>query len=731
MKKIILSLTLPVVGLVLSFGFLTAVHAADAPDYNTTYTQIQQQANDTVQAKLNANPTPNAEDLRQQAATTSAPASSPSVPAGSNVIVLNTGDNVKLDTSSNYSSNTSVTNNNNATINQNVDASANTGNNTANRNISYGGNAGSITTGNAAVNTGASASANDNYTAINGSCQNIVSNTTIYNTGDNLDHTGGTSSTCNTTVVNNNNATINQVVNGDANTGGNQAERNIAVGGGSAGQIVTGNASVGSLVTSQGNQNIVIVGGQSSNGGPGSGANIYILNTGDNADLSSYYSLANNVSVTNNNNYYADQSVNGTANTGDNSASRNINQNGNAGVIETGDATVNTSLSASANKNQTYINGSGGSVTDNVKIVNTGDNLHSDTNTSVNNSTSVTNNNNATINQTVNATANTGNNDASRNIAYNGNAGSITTGNATVNTVLAANANQNATVISGAEGTATSNLDLINTGDNANVTANTTTNNSVSVTNNNNATVNQAVNVDANTGNNTANNNIGGGSISTGGITVNTNVISHANGSYTFVIESGTTGLDVFNQFLQMLMGMNLQDVLGAGMGGADVIDPGQTGSNNTNITNTGDNATVLANNTSTRTVVVTNNNTANINQSVNVNANTGNNTCNNNVGSCDIKTGDVVVTTTLLVDANFNFTIIGNVGTPVDPEPTPEPVTPVTPEEPKAADNSQVLAAETSNVLPSTGAGNYAVIGLALLAAGALLRRKSQTAEA
>jgi LPXTG-motif cell wall-anchored protein len=346
----------------------------------------------------------------------------------------------------------------------------------------------------------------------------------------------------------------------------------------------------------------------------------------------------------------------------------------------------------------------------------------------------VTNNNNAVINQEVNATANTGNNQANRNIAFGGDAGVIVTGNATVNTNLAANANQNYTVISGAEGTATSNVDLINTGDNATVTANTTTHNTVEVTNNNQATVNQGVTATANTGNNEANNNIGGGSITTGGITVNTNVITNANGSYTFIIDSATTGLDVFNQFLQLLLGQNLDDVLSQCQCGGSVIDPGQTGANNTAITNTGDNVTVLGEHTSTRTVVVTNNNVANINQNVNVTANTGNNTCNNNVGSCDITTGDVTVTTTLVANANWNFTLIGNVGA-VNPPVTP--VTPVTPEQPKAEPNPAkpaVLAAVAHTggaSLPNTGAADFAWIGLALIAAGALLRRQTQPATA
>jgi hypothetical protein len=760
MKKLILSLTAPVVGLVVFFGLTSTVQAADVPNYNQLYQQSQKQAADQVDAKMAAHPTPSASDLRQQAqskvtptssgavssnantntsgATTTLGANPGNIPADANVIVLNTGKNVKLNTSNDQSSTTSVTNNNDAAINQAINGNANTGNNTANRNISIGGNAGTIATGNAAVNSGEVASANSNSTAISGVCQDVVSNVTVYNTGNNLGQHSGTNNTCNTTVTNNNNATINQVANGVANTGNNTANRNIAIGGGTAGQITTGNANVGSLVSTDVNHNqVVIVGGTSNNGGPGSGANVYILNTADNADLSAYHNSRNATSITNNNSFNGDQTVNSSADTGHNTANGNINQNGSAGTINTGNATVNSSLSASANKNQTVIAGSGANATTNVNIVNTGNNLHSDTNTSVDNTTAVTNNNSATINQTVNATANTGYNQANRNIAFGGNAGQIVTGNAIVNTSLNANANQNETLISGAQGQATSNVNVLNTGKNAQVNATTDTQNMVAVTNNNQSAITQTVNTNANTGNNEANHNIGGGSITTGGVAVNSNVITNANGSYTFVIDSGTTGLNVFNQFLQLLMGQNLQDVLNqCHCSNISATGPASAGSNNTTITNTGNNATVLADHTSTRSVAVTNNNASNVNQTVNVDANTGNNTCQSNIGSCDIVTGDVVVNTTLLVDANWNFTIIGNVGNMPTPEVPQQPSDPQ-PQAGPSLNSPAVLAAVTTNrnvlaasaSLPSTGAANFGLFGLALLAGGVLLRRQGKAA--
>ncbi len=746
MRKLYFSLAATVLGVFTYVGFTSTVQAADVPNYDQLYQQSQQQATDEVTAKLANQTLPDADQLRQQAMQQATQPSSSDqrssnqsgtdIPEDAMVIVLNTGDNVDLDTSNQQSSSTSVTNNNDATINQTVNGSANTGGNTANRNISIGGNAGTIQTGSATVNGSASATANNNTTAITGSCQNVVSNATIYNTGNNLDHQTNTSNTCTTTVTNNNTAVINQVVNGNATTGNNQANRNIAIGGGSAGQIVTGNTSVGSMVTTDANHNqIVIVGGQSRNGGPGAGANIYyIVNTANNADLSAYYRRSTATSVSNTNTYVGNQVVNSTANTGGNTANRNINQNGDAGVIQTGNATVNTVLTAKANANTTSISGSGGNATTNVNIINTGDNLHSDTDTSVSNTTTVTNTNTAIVNQAVNATANTGNNQANRNIAFNGDAGRITTGDATINTAINADVNRNQTVISGAEGQANSHVNVLNTGNNAQISTNDTADNTIEVTNVNTAIVNQAVNADATTGNNTANRNIGDSSITTGNVTVNSNVISNANGSYTFIIDSQSTGMDVFNQFLQYLLGQNLSNILDqCHCSTGTVTSPG--GDATTAVVNTGDNTTVLASNTSVRTVTVSNNNNAAVNQTVNVAANTGNNTCSRNSGSCDIVTGDVVVTTTLVVDTNWNFTIIGNVGgpTPVQPETPTEPeTTPETSQEqPKADSASQtpaVLAAVTSNqpaTLPNTGAANAGWIGLMLITGGALLSRK------
>ena len=132
------------------------------------------------------------------------------------------------------------------------------------------------------------------------------------------------------------------------------------------------------------------------------------------------------------------------------------------------------------------------------------------------------------------------------------------------------------------------------------------------------------------------------------------------------------------------------------------------------------------------------NNNQGNVKQQVNVHANTGNNSCQDNVGGCDIRTGDAIIWTKLVANLNNNFTFVGNVQLPT-PEVPEEPETPVTPEQPGEVEQPQpqvlgesverpqaVLAAAT---LPMTGGINLALLGLALIGGGLSLRLKKANA--
>lgn len=249
-------------------------------------------------------------------------------------------------------------------------------------------------------------------------------------------------------VGNNNQATIYQGTDAYANTGNNVADRNISIGG-SAGQIITGAASTKTSYLATANQSVVLIGGESKGKGPGSGATI--ITTGDRH--SSYITNNTNrsTSVTNTNNAYVSQScgVQGAciADTGNNNASGNINLNGDAGVIQTGDARVDVKLVALVNSAVTQVSGSEIGTASNTEIINTGNDSNFSSEINNNTNTNVENNNNAVVNQNVNAYANTGNNTANRNISFGGNAGVIQTGNAEVNVCLLADVNTSTTQI--------------------------------------------------------------------------------------------------------------------------------------------------------------------------------------------------------------------------------------------------------------------------------------------
>lgn len=721
MKYSILSIVLG--GLILGFGFVMVPSALarelpDADLQNQLTTQVNQQAATEV-----------AEGMADESSTQPTPTPTPQA---ASPLVINTGNNAAVDNSSSQSSETSVDNDNQADVNQTVNASANTGDNTANRNISIGGNAGNINTGNAGVYSQLETAANTNQSGVYGTCPAAgEADSQIVNSGNNLDADSSSSNNCTTTITNGNGAVINQAVNGQANTGDNQAHGNISIGG-SAGQITTGNAQVGTLLVVQANSNVVLVGGRSSNGGPGSGANIYIINTGNNATFNDRRTSNSATTVNNTNSATIAQVAALTANTGDNTSNRNINLNGDAGVIRTGNAVVVTDIEATANHNQTVVaNAAQGGDVSSTELTNTGNNVEVDSSEEINSDTTVNNSNTAEVDQVVHVEANTGRNTANRNIAFNGDAGVIETGNAMVVTSLETDVNRNQTVIAGA-GASSSGEDtteVVNTGNNVDVDASTEINDSTTVNNSNTAEVDQEVNAVANTGDNTANGNIGNTSISTGDVTIHTEVITNANNSYTFIIDSNLTGLELFQQFVAAFLGMSWEELVAG-------YNP-QTTSNgdNTSVVNSGNNVTVLAENTQNRQVVVNNTNDATVNQTVNASANTGGNSCTGNIGGCQITTGDATIWTRLIANLNNNFTFIGNVQlpqpeTPVVPvDPTPSiPSTPSVLGESVSRDNMVLAAA-----LPNTGGQSMGLLGLGLLLTGAVLtvRLKKATVSA
>lgn len=530
----------------------TIIYAEELPNKDDLSVQIQQQAqNQTSQIHINPE--------------VQTPTVQPETPQNQ-TSVENTGDNNSVENNNNNTTSVEVNNQNTADVTQNVTAEANTGGNSASRNICKGAGcvAGSITTGDADVNVTGIVRANNNATKVTLGGNGGVTGSSIANTGDNLTTYTSSNNTLLVSVNNNNTTLINQVANTTANTGNNVADRNIAVGGGTAGAIHTGNASstTNFLVTANGS--VVIVGGDDADGnGPGSHASILVSNTGDENSIANRINDTKFIIVNNNNRAQVSQTCgtpvgreqlllgesNCAAITGGNHADRNIGTGGDAGVIETGDATVNVTFVAEANNNNTQVNAgnTNGTQTD-THIVNTGDDNSFSNNANSLTGVAVNNNNDARVNQTVNAIADTGNNTADRNICMGDGckAGYIKTGDAKVNVTLVADVNNNETAVdlgNGGQAAAAGTLDVTNTGDNNTFENNTNNTTTVEVNNNNFMDIVQHVIAKAITGLNNASRGIGqaAGIITTGDAQVTVNESVSGNNNCTTVNANGST----------------------------------------------------------------------------------------------------------------------------------------------------------------------------------------------
>ncbi len=428
----------------------------------------------------------------------------------------------------------------------------------------------------------------------------------------------------------------------------------------------------------------------------GSSASTEVTNTGDNVDVNTSSESNTEINVDNQNDANINQEVTAVANTGDNEASRNISIGGDAGMITTGDASVNVNGQVNANNNETVISGGQGGGGASSDVVNTGNDLDVSTTSTSNTLTMVNNDNTTTINQVTDAYANTGGNVADRNISIGGNAGVINTGNASTNVNYLVTANGNVTLIGGVSngngpGSGAS-IILTNTGDDSRFTTRSTTNNFIVVTNENRALISQTCGIPedalpplvetascfANTGDNTADRNIGvdsdAGVITTGDAQVNVLMAAFANGNFTSIM-----------------------------------FDDPAFNNSNSDVVNAGDDVNVTTESTNNTDIDVDNNNQANVNQRVNAEANTGRNTANRNIslgGNAGvITTGNAEVNVEMLVNVNENVTKI-KVGEVIcTPTPTPGQQVVVTPTPTGAAGGVEVTATPTPTTAPAAQA--------------------------
>lgn len=265
----------------------------------------------------------------------------------------NTGDNTATNTSADTKQLTAVQNNNKTTVIQNVDASTNTGENYAPRNISIGGQAGIIQTGNAYTGSSLLLAGNGNVALVggenNGNGPGSGASVVLTNTGDRYRATNEFRDHSQTTIANHNLMSVAQACfDCTVNTGNNTSNRNINTKG-SAGIIQTGNAIIVMSAGVKGNANASTVNNSDTN-------TLYTgnaANTGRDTNMSNNRQQFNNLTINNTNNSAVTQHMNAYANTGYNEASRNIALGGDAGVIKTGAAYIITLLNASTNQNVT------------------------------------------------------------------------------------------------------------------------------------------------------------------------------------------------------------------------------------------------------------------------------------------------------------------------------------------------------------------------------------------
>jgi len=314
---------------------------------------------------------------------------------------------------------TSVTQSNNANVNNNIQATANTGNNDANRNAGGEVNVG---TGNATVTTTVENDLNHNSADVEscGGCGfgdlevKISGNT---NEGDNEANVAGVQQTI---VSQNNNADVNNNINSSAKTGYNNTNRNA---GGDV-SVETGNAEVTTEVTTVANTNSAQIAG--GNGGTVSARITGNTNDGDN-DLN--LGLSAQTWINQDNDADVDNDIDSYAKTGDNDANRNA---GGSVMIDTGDAEVSVEVVNALNSNSALVEGGEGSDVDAVISGNTNDG-DNEIELGLVALLSVAQDNEGDVDNDIYAKADTGDNEANHNA---GGEVEITTGDATVDIMV-------------------------------------------------------------------------------------------------------------------------------------------------------------------------------------------------------------------------------------------------------------------------------------------------------
>lgn len=255
---------------------------------------------------------------------------------------------------------------------------------------------------------------------------------------------------------------------------------------------------------------------------------ISINGNGSDSSNAVNFGTSTTTAVTQTNTATVNNTVNASASTGDNSASRNT---GGATNIDTGNANNTTSVSTTANSNVATVNGCCNGDTS-VKVSGNGADSTNTATVGIANTTQVTQTNVANVTNYVDSSANSGDNKASRNT---GGDVMISTGNAANGTSVTNKLNSNFATVGG-DGSNGGTLDVAisGNGSDSNNTINLGIANQVWATQYNDANIDNNVESDANTGDNKAYKNTGGdASIDTGDAenTVSVDNLANFNGA--------------------------------------------------------------------------------------------------------------------------------------------------------------------------------------------------------
>jgi len=366
--------------------------------------------------------------------------------AGLDVQITGNGADSKNTADVTTNTSTTVTQDNVANITNNVNVSADTGNNDANRNT--GGDV-SVETGDASADVNVSNTANMNVANVDNCCLNDLS-VEISGNGADSKNDADVIVKNNTWIDQDNQAKIKNNVYVDADSGYNDANRNT---GGNV-DISTGDANAAVTVSNMANKNIASIGNGSNGGGT---LAVVISGNGANSKNNADVRLTSNKTIWQNNVANITNKVKVDADTGRNDANRNT---GGDVSIDTGDAIANVDVSNLANFNSADISGCGCILDGLIKIAGNGADSKNDAKVKLVSSTFVDQNNVYTCGRSrggwekgrrgkssscndVYVDVDSGNNDANRNTGEGDGDPSITTGNAEADVVVETTANSN------------------------------------------------------------------------------------------------------------------------------------------------------------------------------------------------------------------------------------------------------------------------------------------------